>query len=73
MRITGAFKLFVYVCVGVLFAFLVVVTILNLFIPFAISCLQENFMWLLLYIAEPFLLFADIYVWLLLDDLQWWI
>lgn len=73
MRILDAVKWFVYVCVGILFAILVIATIFNLIIPLAISCLQENFIWLLLYIAEPFLLFADIYVWLLLGDLEWWI
>lgn len=73
MRIFDALKWFVYIWVGILFIVLVIATIFNVIAPLAISCLTENFIWLLLYIAEPFLLFASVYVWLLLDDLQWWI
>lgn len=72
MRMVDTFKRFVYICVGILFIILVLTTLANVIAPLMISCQTGNFMWLLLYIAEPFLLFGCIYVWLLLEDMEWW-
>lgn len=72
MIIVDAFKRFVYICVGILFAIFILATLCNAIAPLVISLLTENFMWLLLYIAEPFLLFGSVYVQLLLDDMELW-
>lgn len=71
-RIGKTFRLFVYICVGILFAFFVIATVFNLGMPFVLSIGFKNKLWLLLYIAEPILLFVDIYLFNLLDDLEWW-
>jgi hypothetical protein len=72
-RLGKTFRCFVYACIGILFAILCVVTAFNAFIPLFLSLDFYNPLWLLLYIVEPFLLFADIYVYHLLDDLEWWV
>ena len=72
-RLGKTFRCFVYVCSGILFAILCAVTVFNAFIPLVLSLGFNNPLWLLLYIVEPFLLFADIYVYHLLDDLAWWV
>ena len=72
-RLCETFRWFVYLSVGILFAFFVIVTALNFFIPIGLICEHKNLMWLLLYIAEPILLFVDIYLWKLLEDLKWWV
>ena len=72
-RICKTFRGFVYISVGILFAVIAIVMTLNLFMPIALSCETENPMWLLLYIAEPILLFLEIYLFNLLEDLEWWV
>lgn len=72
-RICKTFRLFVYICVGVLFSTCVIATVFNLGVPFVLSVALKNKLWLLLYIVEPILLFLDIYLFNLLDDLEWWI
>ena len=72
-RICKTFRGFVYVCVGVLFAIITIAMTFNLVMPIGLSCFFENPIWLLLYIAEPIFLFVDIYLFNLLEDLEWWI
>ena len=72
-RICETFRWFVLICVGILFAILVIATLLNLCMPIALSIDLKNKLWLLLYIAEPILLFVDVYLFKLLEDLEWWV
>ena len=72
-KICKTFRWFVYISVGILFAVLCIVTAFNLVVPIGLSCGLENPLWLLLYIAEPILLFLDIYVFNILADLEWWV
>ena len=72
-RICKTFRGFVYMCVGTLFSIFVIVTVFNLFVPFVLSVELKNNLWFLLYIAEPILLFGDIYLFNLLGDLEWWV
>lgn len=71
-RIGKTLRFFVYICVGILFAFCVIATVFNFSMPLALSIEFKNKLWLLLYIAEPILLFVDVYLFNLLDDLEWW-
>ena len=72
-RIHKTFRWFVYINIGILFAVLCIASAFNLFVPIGLSCGLENPLWLLLYIAEPILLFLDIYVFNILEDLEWWV
>ena len=72
-RIHNTFRWFVYITIGILFAVLCIASIFNLFMPIYLSCGLKNPLWLLLYVAEPILLFLDIYVFNLLEDLEWWV
>ena len=72
-RTCETFRFFVYICVCLLDAIFIVVTVFNLFLPIGFSISLENKMWLLLYLAEPILLFADIYLYNLAKDVEWWI
>jgi hypothetical protein len=62
-----------YISVGILFSVVAIAMILNLVMPIALSCETKNPNWLFLYVAEPILLFLDVYLFNLLDDLEWWI
>lgn len=56
-----------------LLVLLAVAAIVNLFLPIGVCIYTENFMWLLLYLAEPLLVFLVLYANALTDILYDWI
>ena len=62
-------KNFVYMCLVTVFTILVLATASNLILPLIGMCVYGSAIWLLLYLAEPFLLLLDIYVYALLDEM----
>ena len=58
---------FAFYCSALLLAVLIIVAVANLFLPLVFVCEYGSKMWFLLYIAEPFLIFACVFAESLLE------